>query len=146
MVIINYPKPAFRIKKEAGKDYIFDMGRKKWLLVTPEEWVRQNFIHYLITVKNYPASLIATEKEIRLGELKKRFDIVVYDPGHRPWMMVECKAQEIVLDEKVLEQVLRYNISVPVEYLIITNGNQCYAWQKKEGKLELITELPSFPK
>jgi hypothetical protein len=146
MVIINYPEPDFRIKTEDGKDYIFDTGRKKWLLLTPEEWVRQNFIRYLITVKNYPASLIATEKEIRLGELKKRFDIVVYDKDHRPWMMVECKGQEIALDQKVLEQVLRYNITVPVEYLIITNGDQCYAWQKKEERLDLITELPLLPK
>ena len=146
MVIINYPEPDFRIKTEGGKDLIFDTGRKKWLLLTPEEWVRQNFIRYLITEKKYPASLIAIEKEIQLGELKKRFDILVYDTDHRPWMMVECKSQEIVLDEKVLEQVLRYNISVPVEYLVISNGDQCYAWKKNEGKLELITELPLLTK
>jgi hypothetical protein len=146
MISINYPEPDFRIKKEEGKDFIFDTLRKKWLILTPEEWVRQNFISYLIREKKYPASLIAIEKEIRLGDMKKRFDILVYDKEHRPWMMIECKGQEIALDEKVLEQVLRYNISLPVEYLIITNGDQCYAWQKKEGKLDPVTDLPLLPK
>ena len=144
MVIIKYPEPGFRIKKEGGKDFIFDTLRKKWLILTPEEWVRQNFVQYLLQVKNYPATLIALEKEIKLGELKKRFDILVYDSNHQPWMMIECKAPEIKLDEKVLEQVLRYNISVPVEYMVITNGEMTYAWQRSDNKLELVSELPSI--
>ena len=77
MIIVNYPEPAFRIKQEEGKDYIFDTIRKRWLLLTPEEWVRQNFIQYLVQVKGYPLSLIAVEKELRLGELKKRFDLEI---------------------------------------------------------------------
>ena len=77
MLSINYPEPDFRIKKEEGKEFIFDALRRKWLLLTPEEWVRQNFIQYLIKIKKYPSSLIAIEKEIQLGELKKRFDILV---------------------------------------------------------------------
>ena len=144
MVIIKYPEPGFRIKKEGGKDFIFDTLRKKWLILTPEEWVRQNFVQYLLQVKNYPATLIALEKEIKLGELKKRFDILVYDSNHQPWMMIECKAPEIKLDEKVLEQVLRYNISVPVEYMVITNGEMTYVWQRNGNKLELISELPAI--
>lgn len=142
MLTINYPEPEFRIKKEGGKEFIFDMLRKKWLQLTPEEWVRQNFIQYLIKVKNYPASLIATEKEIQLGELKKRFDILVYDTDHRPWMMIECKAGEVKLDESVLQQVLRYNMSVPVKFIIITNGNLTYGWEKKNNSLAPINELP----
>ena len=144
MVIIKYPEPGFRIKKEGGKGFIFDTLRKKWLILTPEEWVRQNFVQYLLQVKNYPATLIALEKEIKLGELKKRFDILVYNNNHLPWMMIECKATEVKLDEKVLEQVLRYNISVPVEYMVITNGEMTYAWQRNGNKLELISELPSI--
>ncbi len=144
MVIINYPEPAFRIKKEQEKEYIFDPLRKKWLLLTPEEWVRQNFVQYLLQARNYPAALVAIEKELVLGELKKRFDILVYDPDHRPWMMIECKAATIKIDDTVLQQVLRYNITIPVNYLVITNGSLTYAWERKGNKLELIDELPFY--
>jgi hypothetical protein len=143
MIAVQYPQPDFRIKKENGKDLIFDALRKKWLVLTPEEWVRQNFVQYLLQVKNYASSLIAVEKEIKLGELKKRFDILVYNNHHQPWMMIECKAAEIKLDEKVLEQILRYNISLPVEYMVITNGEMTYAWQRKNNSLDLIDEIPS---
>ena len=142
MVVINYPEPDFRIKKENGKELIFDTLRKKWIMLTPEEWVRQNFVQYLLQEKKYPASLIAMEKGIRLGELKKRFDILVYDNNHQPWMMIECKAATIKLDEAVLQQILRYNITLPVPFIIITNGNLTYGWQRKDNTLELITEIP----
>ena len=142
MVVINYPEPDFRIKKEGGKEFIFDALRKKWLLLTPEEWVRQNFVQYLIKTKNYPSSLIALEKEIQLGELKKRFDILVYDNNHQPWMMIECKAGEVKLNEDVLQQVLRYNISVPVQFIVITNGSFTHACQKENKGLRSIDEIP----
>ncbi|MBL0131776.1 MAG: type I restriction enzyme HsdR N-terminal domain-containing protein [Chitinophagaceae bacterium] len=142
MMIINFPEPGFRIKKEKGREYIFDALRKKWVALTPEEWVRQNFVQYLLQVKNYPASLIALEKEIKLGELKKRFDILVYDNNHQPWMMIECKAVEVNLDEKVLEQVLRYNVSVPVTFIVITNGEKTYAWQRLTSGLEMLEDIP----
>lgn len=141
-MIINFPEPGFRIKKEEGREYIFDALRKKWVALTPEEWVRQNFVQYLLQVKNYPASLIALEKEIKLGELKKRFDILVYDNNHQPWMMIECKAVEVNLDEKVLEQVLRYNVSVPVAFIVITNGEKTYAWQRLTSGLEMLEDIP----
>lgn len=141
MIIINYPEPDFRIKNKEGKESIFDILRKKWVVLTPEEWVRQNFIKYLIEDKKYPSSLIATEKELRLGELKKRFDILVYDKNHKPWLMVECKSMEVKLDEAVLQQVLRYNISIPVKFLVITNGSNCYVWENKNGQLVECTEI-----
>jgi hypothetical protein len=144
MIPINYPEPAFRIKQEKGKEFIFDQLRKKWLMLTPEEWVRQNFIQYLVQVKKIPATLIAIEKEIHLGELKKRFDILVYDVNHKPWMMIECKATSIPLDEAVLQQVLRYNSSVPVEYIVITNGHYHHGWQRKEQNFHLIDALPTW--
>ena len=144
MVTINYPEPDFRIKKEGEKEFIFDAIRKKWLLLTPEEWVRQNFVQYLIKAKNYPSSLIALEKEIQLGELKKRFDILVYDNNHQPWMMIECKAAEIKLDESVLQQALRYNISVPVQFIVITNGNSSYGWERTKNELQSINEVPDW--
>lgn len=144
MLIIKYPEPDFRIKEENQKEFIFDQLRKKWVALTAEEWVRQNFIQYLIKDKKYPSSLIAVEKEIQLGELKKRFDILVYDTGHQPWMMIECKAGDIKLDENVLQQLLRYNISVPVNYLIITNGNSSFAWEKSGSNLQMIEEVPEW--
>ena len=142
MVVVNYPEPDFRMKNENGKDFIFDALRKKWLVLTPEEWVRQNFVQYLIKTKDYPSSLIAIEKEIQLGELKKRFDILVYDNNHQPWMMIQCKAAEIKLDDEVLQQVLRYNISVPVKYIVITNGSFTYGWERGEKGLHILEELP----
>lgn len=143
MISIDYPEPRFRIKKEGETTFIFDALRKKWLCLSPEEWVRQNFIQYLVDVKGYPPALIAQEKELQLGELKKRFDILVYDKDHRPWLMVECKAPEVKLDDAVLQQVLRYNISVPVKYIVITNGSTTYAWERSAG-LKLMDSLPEM--
>jgi hypothetical protein len=144
MLMITYPEPEFRIKKEGEKEFIFDALRKKWLVLTPEEWVRQNFVQYLIKTKNYPSSLIAIEKEIQLGELKKRFDILVYDNNHQPWMMIECKAAEIKLDESVLQQALRYNISVPVRFIVITNGNSNYGWERTNNELQVLSKIPEW--
>lgn len=144
MIRIDYPASPFKMKEEEGKEFIFDEFRKQWLRLTPEEWVRQNFLQYLLLVKKYPAPLTAIEKEIRLGELKKRFDILVYDAQHKPWLMVECKSMEVPLTQAVLEQVLRYNIALPVPYLVITNGEYSAAFAKKEGKLQSLTALPDF--
>jgi hypothetical protein len=132
------------MKEEEGKEFIFDEFRRQWLRLTPEEWVRQNFLQYLLQVKKYPAPLTAVEKEIRLGELKKRFDILVYDAQHKPWLMVECKGMDVTLNQAVLEQVLRYNIALPVPYLVITNGTYCAAFIKNNGELEALTALPDF--
>jgi hypothetical protein len=144
MIPVQFPQPQFRIKKEGEKHFIFDTIRKTWLLLTEEEWVRQNFANYLISVLNYPSTVIALEKEIGLNELKKRFDILVYNKEHQPWMMVECKAPEVMLNEEVLQQVLRYNISVPVEFIVITNGNATVGWKKEGGELKLLNELPQW--
>lgn len=144
MLSIQYPAPVFRVKKQDNKDFIFDPLRKRWLLLTPEEWVRQNFVQYLVQVKQYPVSLIAMEKAIRVGELTKRFDILVYDRRHRPWMMIECKAPAVALTDAVLHQLLRYHISVPAGFLLVTNGSAAYGWKKTGQGLELITELPAY--
>ena len=142
MIIIDYPEPVFRTKKEKGKEFIFDAIRKNWLLLTEEEWVRQNFIHYLTQQHSYPMSLIAVEKEIHLGELKKRFDILVYDKKHQPWMLIECKAGNVKLDENVVQQLLRYHIPVPAVFLLITNGHYTYGWEKLNTGLKEINQMP----
>jgi hypothetical protein len=142
MIKVNFPEPVFRFKEENGKELIFDFIRKQWLLLNEEEWVRQNFVQFLVQELKYPAAMIAVEKEIQLGELKKRFDILVYDREHKPWMLIECKAGEITLDEKVLMQVLRYNISMPANFLVITNGHFTHAWEKAGSELKEILQMP----
>lgn len=142
MIDVVFPPPQFRMKKQEGRDYIFDAIRRTWLLLTEEEWVRQNFVQYLITTLGFPSSLIALEKELVLNGLKKRFDILVYDAHHQPWMLIECKAPVVALSETVLQQALRYNITVPVGYIIITNGKGTMGWKKEEGALLPLSSLP----
>ena len=144
MINVRFPAPAFNIKKEGEKRYIFDGLRKTWLRLTEEEWVRQNFVAYLIKTANYPAAFIAVEKEIFFNDLKKRFDVLVYNQQHQPWMLIECKAPHVTLSDAVLQQVLRYNVSVPVKYLVITNGTTTVGWEKSGERLNLISSLPSF--
>jgi len=144
MIAVKFPEPAFRLKKEKDVEWIFDMIRKQWLVLTEEEWVRQNFIQFLIQILHYPAAFIAVEKEIMLGELKKRFDILVYNKDHKPWMMIECKAPVIPLSDTALQQVLLYNITVPVFFLIITNGEFTYGWEKANGTLNHMDHLPAW--
>lgn len=143
MINISYPAPGFKIKSQKGKDMIFDACRSKWILLTPEEWVRQNFLQYLILVKQYPKSLIAVEREITLGDMKKRFDIVVYKDS-APWMIVECKEREVELSEAVIQQILNYNIALQVKYLVITNGTSTFGLLIREGRFEWLNELPHY--
>ena len=145
MIKIYYPHYPYKIKEEeAGRDFIFDELRKLWTRLTPEEWVRQNFIRYLVDVKKYPASYIAIERKIKLGELTKRFDVLIFDSAAKPWMMIECKAPQIALDKVVLWQVLHYNIALPVKYLIVTNGEQCHGYVKGVMDFEQLQVLPSY--
>jgi len=141
MIPVQFPKQDFKIKIIQGKESIFDAMRKQWLVLTPEEWVRQNFLQYLIQTMGYPASLISIEREIALGDLRKRFDIVVYERSGKPWLLVECKAMDIALDEYVLQQVLRYNQTLQAKYLVITNGG----FTKGFGLLPTAMEIDSMP-
>ncbi len=143
MISINYPEYPFKIQKEAGKDSIFDPIRKSWVILTPEEWVRQNFIQYLIQVKNYPAALIAIEKTILLGELKKRFDIIVYK-NDAPWILIECKEANVPITEKTLDQILQYQQIVAASYLVMTNGHTTYGAEIETGKLHYLQSLPDY--
>ena len=143
MINIQFPSHLFKIKNENGKEVIFDECRKQWVLLTPEEWVRQNFLQYLIQERLYPASLIAVEREIVLGDLKKRFDIVVFKNA-KPWMIVECKGMQVKLNEAVIKQILNYNITLQAEYLVITNGTSTFALHVQQGKFEWLQKLPDF--
>jgi hypothetical protein len=145
MIPVNYPAPSFKIKQENEQHFVFDVIRKTWLVLTEEEWVRQNFIQYLVTELHYPATLIAIEKELELNGLKKRFDVLVYNQQHQPLMLIECKAPQLVLNDAALEQLLRYHISIPVPFLIITNGKTTYGWERIGNELKLLDKLPEWP-
>lgn len=140
---IQFPSYQPQIKEENKKEYIFDAIRKQWIRLTPEEWVRQNFINYLIIEKKYPASLIAIEKEIKVGEMRKRFDILVYKESI-PWLIVECKELSTPINDAVAKQILTYNIQLQVPYLIITNGNNTKGLLISNGQYETINEIPLY--
>jgi hypothetical protein len=144
MIKIEFPKEKLKTQQREGIHEVFDAIRKKWVVLTPEEWVRQNIIQFLLKKKQYPASLIAIEKEIKLGELKKRCDIVVYNRQSKPWMIIECKEMNVMLSEKTLEQILRYHISLPAQYLIITNGSYCYGFKKEKDQFFQTDLFPDY--
>lgn len=143
MVRINYPAHDFRIQEKDGTETIFDEFRKRWVALTPEEWVRQNTLQYLTQIKQYPPSLIAIEKEIWLSDIKKRFDILVYR-NSRPWMVIECKEMNVPISEQVLRQALQYNIALKTQFLVITNGVNIYVFFLEEGNAEMMDAFPEW--
>jgi hypothetical protein len=143
MIVLQYPSYPFKIKAHHGKDQIFDPLRKSWVLLTPEEWVRQNLLQYLVQNLNYPASLIAVEKEIKLGELSKRFDIVVYK-NELPWMIIECKEAKVKLNEKTMEQILQYQQVLTAQYLFMSNGHETMGAKIESGKLQALQNFPEY--
>lgn len=145
MIKIIFPEKKPSLKNEDGKELVFCIIRKRWVLLTPEEWVRQNYLLYLTEVLFFPASLIAVEKQFMLSDVKKRFDIVVYDKENtQPFMLVECKEMNVPLSAKVLQQALRYNSNIQAVLMVITNGSYCAAFKNNTGHFEEVFELPSF--
>ena len=143
MIVLQYPSYPFKIKALHGKDQIFDPFRKTWVLLTPEEWVRQNLLQDLVQNLQYPSSLIAVEKEIKLGELSKRFDIVVYK-NELPWMIIECKEAKVALNEKTMEQILQYQQVLMAQYLFISNGHETMGAIIESGKLQALQNFPEY--
>ncbi|MGH2644161.1 MAG: type I restriction enzyme HsdR N-terminal domain-containing protein, partial [Chitinophagaceae bacterium] len=143
VISVRYPKPDFKICVLNEKQVIWDNIRKKYVKLTPEEWVRQNFLQYLIQHERYPATLMAVEKEIKLGELKKRCDIVIYK-NSKPWMIIECKEPGTSVNEKTLRQILGYNMSLLVNYLILTNGDYTYGMKCSSSGGQFITSFPDY--
>ena len=143
MIVLQYPSYPFKIKALNGKDQIFDPFRKSWVLLTPEEWVRQNLLQYLVQNLQYPASLIAVEKEIKLGELSKRFDIVVYK-NELPWMIIECKEAKVALNEKTMLQILQYQQVLMAQYLFMSNGHETLGAKIESGKLQALQNFPEY--
>jgi len=141
---LAYPSYNFNIKSENNITYIFDEIRKKWLVLTPEEWVRQHIVFYLVDQKGYPASLIGIEKTVVINTRKKRFDIVCFNNRAEPILIIECKAPEIVLQRTTIEQVNRYNEVIGAAIMMITNGMETFL-MKKNSSNNVISYLNDIP-
>lgn len=140
---IDFPTEPLQIRQGNTEREVFDPVRKRWVALTPEEWVRQHFIQFILS-NHYPESLIAVEKKIELGELTKRCDIVVYSRSMQPFMIIECKQINVPLNRKVLDQILRYNIEVQPKFLIITNGSYTYGLKKENGQFVPVNKFPEY--
>ena len=143
---LNLPIYNFRYDSRDGKDFIFDPVRRKYVQLTGEEWVRQNFVQFLINEKNYPASRFRVETEIKVQNVRKRCDVVFYDKLMKPFIIAECKAPDVKLDQKTLDQIGAYNSSLKVKYLMITNGlsHFCFEMNYKAETYELLGDLPEY--
>lgn len=147
MVSLNFPRYEFRITiEEKGKQVIFDPVRKKYVALTPEEWVRQHVIQYLAQEKNVPLSLMKVESEIQLLKTKKRFDLAVFDRNGHSLLVAECKSPSIKLTQHVLDQAVRYNMTLQVKYLMLTNGLQHMVCETDPdtGSIRPIKSVPDF--
>lgn len=146
MAQLNLPIYDYRIKEQNGRQYIFDVLRRRYVALTPEEWVRQHFVHYLIEHKNYPKGLIANEIELRIGEKHMRCDSVVYDKALHPQMIVEYKAPDIAITQKVFNQITSYNMLLHVDYLVVSNGLQhfCCRMDYENNRYVFLKDIPEY--
>jgi hypothetical protein len=146
MMALNLPQFDYKVKNEGGKTYVFDIIRKKYVILTPEEWVRQNFLNYLIQYYQYPKSLIRIESGHRYNSLQKRSDIVIYDRKGQSFLLVECKATTEKISQKTLDQIAAYNHTINAKYLVLTNGLKHFCLQIDRTKDELVfmKDIPSF--
>ena len=145
---LKFPKYNLQIRNIENKKYIFEPIRKKWLLCTPEEWVRVNCINYIIHTKGYPPSLISVEHQIEVYGLKKRFDLLVYNIDLSPFILIECKSPVVKINQKVFDQIIQYNLKLKCPYLMITNGLNHYFCNviQNEKKIEFVDSVPSYSK
>ena len=143
---LNFPKFSFRFKNSENKISIFDVIRKRFVVLQPEEWVRQHCIHYLIDVKKYPKSLINVEKELIINTLRKRYDIVVFNPDGSIHLIVECKSPSVTIDQSTFDQIAQYNMALNATYLMITNGLNHYYCQMdfKNKKYQFLKDIPNY--
>lgn len=146
MVQLNLPPYQIRVKETGVRKQIFDILRRKYVALTPEEWVRQHFIHYLIEHKNYPASLLANEVPLQIGEKRMRADSVLYDNQLHPRIIIEYKAPNITLTQKVFDQITVYNLLLHVDYLIVSNGMTTYICKMDYEKqtYKFLETIPNY--
>lgn len=143
---LNLPQFDFRMKTDEGKHFIFDLIRKKFILLTPEEWVRQNFIQFLVQHKKYPQSLMAVEKQINLNNKLFRFDLVGYNRNGQPFMIAEFKAPGVKISQNAFDQVVRYNMTLKVRLVVVSNGLQHFvcAIDYEKGDYTFLKEIPEY--
>ena len=143
---LNFPKFSFRFKNSENKISIFDVIRKRFVILQPEEWVRQHCIHYLIENKGYPKSLINVEKELKVNKLRKRYDIVIFKPDGTIYLIVECKSPTNEINQNTFDQIAQYNLSLNANYLMVTNGLNHYYCQMdfKEEKYQFLKDIPDY--
>jgi hypothetical protein len=146
MKTLNLPAYNFKVKDQDGIRFIFDPLRKKYVVLTPEEWVRQNFIQFLIQDKKYPASLIAVEIGLKYNQLQKRADVLIYNKQGQPYLMIECKAPEVKISQETFHQIAAYNMSFKVNYLVVTNGMDhfCCKMDYTENTYQFLQMIPDF--
>ena len=145
---LHFSKFPFRFKNSENKISIFDSIRKKFVILQPEEWVRQHCVQYLILEKNYPQSLINVEKELKVNDLKKRYDIVVFNTDGTIHIIVECKAPQIKINQDTFDQIARYNLALNATYLMVTNGLNHYYCQMdfKNERYQFLEDIPDYIK
>ncbi|MES2398264.1 MAG: type I restriction enzyme HsdR N-terminal domain-containing protein [Bacteroidota bacterium] len=143
--VLNFPNIEFRFRQnEKGTLQLFDIIRKKFVDVTPEEWVRQHIVHYLIDHKQVPASVISLEKQLILNNTKRRTDIVIFNAQLKPLMIIECKAPEIKVDQLTIDQALRYNLQLNVSFLFLSNGFNHICVQLENNNPKILKNLPNY--
>ena len=145
MYPLNLPTYKFKIKSNENKYFIFDIVRKKYVSLTPEEWVRQHIVHYLVEEKKYPISLITIEKKLTINKLTKRTDIVVFNTDGLPHIIVECKAASVNINQDAFDQIARYNLKLKANYLFVSNGLNHY-YCKMDIENETYIFLETIPK
>ncbi len=146
MYRLNLPPYEIKIKEKGGRHAVFDVLRRKYVNLTPEEWVRQHFIHYLTEHKGYPTSLLANEVKLRLGQKSLRCDSVLYDNMLQPRMIIEYKAPTIQITQKTFNQIFAYNILMHVDYLVVSNGmsHYCCRMDYEGGKYTFLNDIPDY--
>ena len=142
---LNFPKYDFKLRKHENRNQIFDEVRKKWLVCTPEEWVRQHLLHWLMVEKNFPAANLAIEGGLKLNQLQKRTDLLCYKDG-KPLLLIECKAPSVPISQAVFNQLFRYNQEIGAPLLGVTNGLQhFFASVNTDGQgITFLEDLPSY--
>ncbi len=146
MVKLSFPDYQFRLKNKENKTHIFDPIRKKFIVLTPEEWVRQHTVQFLMNEHHYPGSLINVEKELKVNSLRKRYDIVIFNPDGTIEILVECKAPKIIINQDTFDQIARYNMELNANYLMVTNGlNHYYCTVDRDKETySYLQNLPSY--
>ena len=146
MHALNFPRYSFRFKNSENKIAVFDVLRKKFVILTPEEWVRQHVVNFLLTEKKMPQSLLNVEKQLRVNQMLKRYDLLVYNPDGSIHLGVECKAASVPITQETFDQIARYNLALNARYLMVTNGLQHYYCQMdyEQEKYHFLQDLPEW--